>query len=195
MGVCGLISCFQTIIDTSGSPVIRSPQREHRCPLLTFVVFVPRGGGLGLSWQEDWVLNCGVHLMVFALGYLPSLSLFTWNFGSPLSRETLHTAAPQECGWRCRCWVLRAPFRNRTQVLSGPSVDHVLALASLVLAQQRFTLIYRRRVNRGTWVPVCGCCVHMAGQELSLSTGKDSTVPPQEWLASFWNLAQTSVRE
>lgn len=62
--MCGLISCFQTIIDTSDSPIIRSPQREHRCPLLAFVVFVPRGGGLGLSWQRDWVLNYGVCPMV-----------------------------------------------------------------------------------------------------------------------------------
>lgn len=60
--MCGLISCFQDIIDTSVSPVIRGPQREHRCPhfAFVFVVFVPRGGGLGLLWQGDWGLNHGV---------------------------------------------------------------------------------------------------------------------------------------
>lgn len=71
----------------------------------------------------------------------------------------------------CHCWVLWAPFGNGAQVLSGPPVDHGLALASLMHAQQRFTLIDRgeREETHGSQ---CGCCVHMAGQGFHCQQGK-----------------------
>lgn len=65
------------------------------------------------------------------LGHIPSLGLLSWNFGSPLSRKPLHAAAPQECEWSSPFWVLWAPFGDRAQVLSGPPVDHVLALGNI----------------------------------------------------------------
>lgn len=145
-----------------------------------------------MLWQGDWVLSSGLCLVILALGRLPSLGLFIWNFGYPLREKSLHTVAPQECGrllsllgdlgsfWK---WSSSIVWLTCLSCLgSGQPITHTVHLQW-------------RRVDRGAEVPVCGCSVHPAAQEHSLSTGKDSPVPPWERLASFWNLAQTGVME
>lgn len=158
--MCGLISCFQTIIDTSDSPVIRS---KRGCPLLAFVVFVPRGGGPGWSWQGDWVLNYGWCPMVYT--------------GTP----SQSWPAPLE---------LRFPSEQETPARSSPSgVRMVIAILGAVWptcgsclsfgqhTQQGFALIYKRRMD--TWAPGCGCCIHRQVRSFHCQQGKTSPCHPR----------------
>lgn len=97
--------------------------------------------------------------------------LLIWNFSSSLSRKTLHTAALRSVDGHCHCWL---PFWKMELKCCMTHLSLCLGSGQPIT----YTVVSRlhlqwRGVDRGTWVLVCGCCVHPAAQELSLSTGKD----------------------